>query len=521
MTSFTLITRDRQFRMERVETLRELLARKLISPADQVRPEHATRTLTVAEALALLDRGVPLDGGGEGGADPWRAWDTDDSVEVGDLIGHLVGDSADDDAPSAGEDEVDTELWLTQLSQRGAGPIASERDQDALPPVVAERPVDAAADDDQLPSIPASSIQPLREIPRSDGGARPAGPGGPPGRRSGAPRATVSGSHSAVSGSYGAASGSYGAASGSYGAASGSYGAATGSTSTASGSHQVASGGSDAVPGSGVAGRPRPSSFVEYVQQKRAAASGMELHEDPTPIIVSGDRRRGPVGFWPAVAAVMGLMVAMISYGVIRSGAERTYPSESEVRAHLRDNPGGLEALAEDDPLAADTAAIPVPLSETEAFRESRLRSSIPVPMRKFNNVESFKDALFIDLANSAVLVNEIRVEALVVAPMPDVGRQRPEEVNLELWLLCANDEAGMDAALKSALVIGHYGAVAHVRVQELVMHLVDDGEVWASYLTRGTAAMSFWEGKTDLLAFQRSMDRVTDGDYIEPTAFP
>ncbi len=497
MASFTLVTRDRQFQMERVATLRELLARRLISPEDRVVPTGTSEELTVTEALEREEAGLPLvDGSGEGleelfasdpspvsggvggargGADPWRAWDTDESVEVDDLVSQLLdavgGGAEPPTAPPVEEaDEADTDLWLTQLSQRQG-----------------EAPPEPVEPDDAIPDIPEASIEVLADIPQMEhsrpeprglgaGRGRAADPG--PSTGADAPQPTPEGARPAMSGSYPAVPGGYPAA----------------------------------------VDPQSPRSFVEFVQQKRGANTALELHEDrPTVVLGSGERRR-PVFFWPAVIGVVVALGALAVYGSVRTGAEREYPTESEVRVRLKDNPGGLEAVIEDvadtDPTEREGG---IPAAATDAFRESRLRAEIPGPLKSFRNVETFKDALFTDLANSGVLVREIRVEALVVAPFADEQRQKPEEVNLEIWILAEEGDRGLDATYKTVLVVGHYAAMAHVRVQELVIHVASGDEVWATFLTRGTAASAFWEGKIDIQALDRGMDRVADGDYIDP----
>ena len=493
MGSITLITRDREFRLEQVETLRELVGRRLISPADQVKLDGVANTLTVGEMLARLDAGISPDAApaaresAEGdrtetedrtgdraptapSADPWRAWDTDESVEVDDLVSQLLDDVGKrEDAPSdpaVGEpDEADTDLWLTQLSQRDV-----------------EVPVLPPAEEDELPDIPDASIEVLGDIPRTV-------PTRPVPRGSGAPRgpATEPAQTSETSGSWAETPGP----SGSWAASSGES-AAVGSPPT------------------------KPRSFVEYVQQKRATTTPLEIHENRAAPMLEREERRRPLVFWPAVVGVLAVLGALANYGVVRSGAERQYPTEAEVRERLRGNPGGLEAVIDEVSPGEAGGETQVPAAATDLHREGRLRSEIPPGVQRFRNVETFKDALFIDLANSGVLVREIRVEALVVAPF-DVHRQKPEEVNLELWLLTPEGEEGMDALYKAALVVGHYGAVAHVRIQELVIHVADGDEVWATFLTRGGSATGFYEGKVDLQAFERSMDRVADGDYIDP----
>lgn len=481
MASYTLITRDREFRLEQVETLRELVDRRLISPEDQVLVDGATESLSVGEMLARLDAGLPPPiaeppGDGRSGAkptplavgdkrgtaaDPWRAWDTDESVEVDDLVSQLLDDVAGHREPpehprESEPDDADTDLWLTQLSQREAKPP---------PPAVPE--------EDELPDIPQDSIEVLAEIPRSE-------PPRPTPRGSSTRRESVGG---------------------------------PGPERGASGSFRPVG---DPAPGETGPSTNTPRSFVEYVQQKRAVNTPLQLHEDPAAPVLERVDRRLPLFFWPAVVGILAALGALSYYGVVRTGAERLYPTESEVRARLEDNPGGLEAVIEEVSDRDVTEEALVPAAATDVHRESRLRSEIPAAVGRFRNVETFKDALFIDLANSGVLVREIRVEALVVAPF-DPHRQKPEEVNLELWILAPQGEAGMDATYKTALIVGHYGSVAHVRIQELVIHVAAEGEVWATFLTRGTTAVGFYEGEVDLHAFDLSTDRVADGEYIDP----
>jgi hypothetical protein len=506
MPSFTLITRDREYRLERTETLRELLARRLISPADRVLAEGAEETIAVSDVLERLEAGASLESaiqsgtrGGQPdradvgrGGDPWRAWDTDENVEVDDLVSQLLDDaSTPGNRPEAGGPafEADTDLWLNQLSQ-------------AQNPAVPAPGTDTS--DGDIPSIPEESIEMLGAIPETVKLPRPV----PRGVRAERPADadTELGS-----------SGAYPPVSGSYAPVSGSQPAVSDTSPQVSGSYAPVSDPYRAVPGGGAGqGAPVPRSFVEFVQQKRGANTALEIHEDKVPLVPGEDRRRRPAFFWPVVVGLLAGLGAVMTYGVVRTGAERQYPAESEVRARLQASPGDLATVSEDVDAEPTTSPDGVPEADTDAFRESRLRSEIPAPLREFRNVETFQDALFTDLANSGVLVREIRVEPLVVAPLPDQHRQRPEEANLELWIQGGDDEAGSDAALKTALVIGHYAAHAHIRIQELVIHVVSEGEVWATFLTRGTSAAAFWEAKLDVQAFMRNVDRVADGEYID-----
>ncbi len=518
MASFTLITRDREYRLERTETLRELLARRLISPADRVLADGAEASIPVSQVLERLEAGASLesatrtDGGGAdprpAGKDPWRAWDTDETVEVDDLVSQLLDDASSGGDPPPAEpaaDGTDTDLWLDQLSSR-------ERAAPARPPAA-----DTGADSGDLPSIPEESIEMLAEIPRTDLPPRPA----PRGIREQRPSPAEDAAD--TSGTFAPQSDSYAPESGSQSPVSGSSPQLSGSYAPVSASHPQVSGAfapvSDAFRPAEGDGGPTPRSFVEFVQQKRGANTALEIHEDKVPLVLGEDQRRRPPFFWPVVIGVLAGLCALVFYGVVRTGAERNYPTESEVRERLQANPGGLAAVIEEVETEPATAAEALPDAATDAFRESRLRSEIPIPLREFRNVETFQDALFTDLANSGVRVREIRVEALVVAPLPDQHRQRPEEVNLELWITGADDETGNDAALKTALVVGHYAAHAHIRIQEMVVHVVSDGEVWATFLTRGSSAAAFWEGTLDVQAYMRNVDRVADGEYIDETA--
>jgi hypothetical protein len=443
----------------------------------------ASQESAIRSAAGDMPPGGAADGGGD---DPWRAWDTDEAVEVDDLVSQLLDDASGtrSDGPAADEDDS---LWLTQIPQPGLP------DRPAL--------ADSVSDDD-IPAIPEESIEMLGAIPQTRQAPRPV----PRGVRTEQPGGD--GANAGPSGAYPPASGSHPPPTGSNPTESGSFPRVSGTSPTTSGSYPPVSDAHRPAPDGGAdPGVPTPRSFVEFVQQKRGANTALVLGED---------QRRRPPFFWPVVAGIIAAFGALLSYGVVRTGAERTYPTESEVRARLQESPGDLATVIEDADSEPTTAPDAVPEADTDAFRESRLRSEIPTPLREFRNVETFQDALFTDLANSGVLVREIRVEPLVVAPLPDQHRQRPEEVNLELWILGGDDEAGSNASLKTVLVIGHYGAHAHIRIQELVIHVVSEGEVWATFLTRGTSAAAFWEGKLDIQAFMRNVDRVADGEYID-----
>ncbi len=471
--------------------------------------DGAEEGIAVREVLARLEAGatpesairsagseIPPEGTADGGGgDPWRAWDTDEAVEVDDLVSQLLDDASGprSDGPAT---DGDDSLWLTQAPEPG------------LPDRPA--PADNPSDDD-IPSIPEESIEMLGAIPQTRTAPRPA----PRGVRTERP---VDGDDEpGPSGAYPPASGSHSPATGSSPQVSGSFPQVSDSSAAVSGSYAPVSDAHRPAPNGGAgAGVSTPRSFVEFVQQKRGANTALEIHEDKVPLVLGEDQRRRPPFFWPVVAGILAAFGALLSYGVVRTGAERNYPTESEVRARLRESPRDLTTVIEDDAAEPTTAPDAVPEADTDAFRGSRLRSEIPTPLREFRNVETFQDALFTDLANSGVLVREIRVEPLVVAPLPDRHRQRPEEVNLELWILGADDEAGSDSSLKTALVIGHYAAHAHIRIQELVIHVVSEGEVWATFLTRGASAAAFWEGKLDVQAFMRNVDRVADGEYID-----
>ena len=426
MPGFTLIVGERTFKLARVDTLRELINRKLISTADFVLQDGASEPVTVARMLER-EESEPTDPSRSAAPasvdDLWDAWDDTDSFPVDDLVSRMLqGHSAD------GEGDE-----FTSEESSGSSPRGLERYlSDSLPPSddgpvsVEELPDDAIAEMIESPAAADSPVV-VETLPDE-----------------------------------------------------------------------------------------RPHSFVEYVQQRRATTN-LQIHEEEARLVSSPTR--SPIGMWPFVIGAGALVVFGLTYFTVRSGAERTYPTESEVRLRLSGQSPESEATPARDVTNAgedgDDEAPTVSVPDTAERREIRLRSEIPVPLRPFRNVETFRDALFTDLTNSDVPIREIRVDALVLAPTENEFRRRPEEVNVELRLAPEEGETGEDSLAKTFLVLGHYGADAHVRLRRIVVHIRAEAEMGTVFEIEGENAVAFFEGKMDLKALTLDLERRTGSDYL------
>jgi len=420
MPRFTLIVGERTFKLARVDTLRELLGRKLISRADLVLQDGASEPISVARMLEGEGSGSPSSDQPLPPAsvdDLWDAWDDTDSFAVDDLVSRMLqGTSAD------GEDEEVAAEEPSDSSPRGLERYLSDSVSSSNGGSIEELPDDAIAVMVESPANGGATEPPVVQPPE------------------------------------------------------------------------------------------RPRSFVEYVQQSRAGVSNLRIHEEEAQLVTSPGRRT--VGPWPFVIGVAALMVAVAMYSTVRTGAERTYPTESEVRQRLMGQTPSDPAAQTDDDGEPTAAAVEV---DTAARHEIRLRSEIPVPLRPFRNVETFRDALFTDLTNSNVPVREIRIEALVLAPTENEFRRRPEEVNIELRLAPEEDGVGEDSLAKTVLVLGHYGADAHVRLRRIVIHVRAEDELGAVFEIEGDNAVAFFEAKMDLKALKLDLERRTGSDYLLP----
>ncbi len=436
MSLLTLYRDGREFPLERVDTLRELLDRHLIEPTDLVRPGDGGEPLSVADLLARAeDGGEPLPSERQPtGDDPWSAWDDADEVPVDDLVSQLL---------------------------EGAASEPGGRDE-ALAPTAPEAPTFPSGDAVEPGGQPRAG----RYVLSGDGAApAPAGvthvtpePGPPPA-----------------------------------------------SSPPASARPVVTPSSTPEAPEPGAV----PRSFVEYVQQQGSVASNLELHEGSTRL-VPGGRRRVPFGFWALVIGAAVGLVAFSWYGVVRIGAEKTYPNVADVRGD-----GGAQGTT--DPTVASPGERDGAASSTAgtARPEDRYRAQIPVGLRAFRNTEGLKDALFTDIMNSGAPVRTIRLEAVVVAPEARPDHRRPEEVNAEILLAPKDQDGSEEAVAKTALVLGHYVAKAHVHFQEVVIQTRFEGGVGTAYRTRGDGVRAFYERETDLLGFMNSLERIPQGDYV------
>ena len=414
MHRFTLIVGDREFKLARVETLSELLDRKLISLTDLVLPPGTDESVSVARFLAAQDD-PGADEAATSADDLWEAWEETDSYAMDDLVSGLLGGITPDEEADRTDPRDELGDFIVSREPR-------EPDDDV--PVL---------DADHVEVLPPGAIDVADESP-------------------------------------------------------------------------VATVGEVATP---ITPRP-PRSFVEFVQQKGAAGLDLEIHEERAPTLPHLPRR----SFWvlPAVFGLAAALVFGLVYGTVRSGADRQYPTESEVRERLH----GVLSDESDDDATTDTVEPVEQVEELDAhYHELRLRSAIPVPLRAFRNVETFRDALFTDIMNSGIPVREIRIEALVLAPTTAEFRRRPEEVNLELRLAPVEGVDGDDALAKTILIIGHYGADAHVRVRRIVIHVRAQDELGSVYEIQGENAVAFFEGKMDLKALDLALIRRTGSTYL------
>ncbi len=459
MERFTLFVGDREFELARLETLRELLQRKLISPSDRIlfegedEPVHVSQVLedVGSEPQPALQAPPP-----SGSADDlWDAWSNTDSFPVDDLVSQMLGEVASVEAeltgaPGPAEPEPEP-IWdaVGEIFEADERPSV---EPEVLPEALIEDlPAESIDEVDSLRSWHPLTEDPTHKTPQREPAptSRPRNPPTP--------------------------------------------------TLVASADD------SDAA--------TRPSTFVEFVQQRKAAGMDLEIKGDEHGTLPPGLRDRR-FSLWPVALVVLAILVLGAVYGTVRTGANRQYPTESEIRA--RYGGGDLEPVtAESDQPTEDTAdddASPVRVDDSR--RERVLRSSIPVALQRFMNVEEFEDVLFMDIANAGVRVRELHVEALVVAPLPDSHRQRPEEVNVTLRLDTGEGTEGEDALAKAVLVIGHYGSDAHVRLRRIVLHVVIDSDVSVVYELQGDVARSFFERDVDLGAFLLALQQVEGNEY-------
>ena len=457
MERFTLFVGDREFELARLETLRELLQRKLISPSDRVlfegedEPVHVSQ---VMDDLGAKPQQAPVGPQPSGSADDlWEAWSNTDSFPVDDLVSQMLGEVA----------SVEAELGGTQPPPApdpepvwdAAGELFEAEDTPWVEPedlpeaLIEDLPAESVDEVDSL-----RSWHPLREDPTH---AAPA-PAPTPQRRN-PPTPTLVDSSEAIGGA------------------------------------------------------ARPSTFVEFVQQRKAAGMDLEIRGERPALLERGLRDRR-FNLWPLAAVFLSILVFCAIYGTVRTGANRQYPTESEIRARYA---GGDSEPVTGEPVQPTEAPAnddDVPEVVDDTRREQVLRSSIPAALQRFKNVEEFEDVLFMDIANAGVRLREIRVEALVVAPREDAHRQRPEEVNVSLRLDTVDGVSGEDALAKAALVLGHYGADAHVRMRRVVLHVVLDDDLGVVYELQGDVAQSFFERRVDLGAFLLALQQVEGNEY-------
>jgi hypothetical protein len=248
---------------------------------------------------------------------------------------------------------------------------------------------------------------------------------------------------------------------------------------------------------------------VEYVQHKRAVLSPVTIHEAETPTLPPDERRGAPFGFWIAVVTVVATVVATGWYGTIRTGAERQYMTEEQFRSrHLAGGTSASGVETTGGSIVDEPAPDPVAL-------ELRYRGEIPIGLQPFQSTEAFKDALFMDLANTGVPVRSILVDAIVTAPGPDPSHRRPEEAHVEVQLAPADAEAADEALAKTALILGHYVADAHVRLRQVVIQTQYDGDVGFAYITHGSAVRELYEGDRRIRAFLDGLERMPQGTYV------
>lgn len=255
-----------------------------------------------------------------------------------------------------------------------------------------------------------------------------------------------------------------------------------------------------------------PASFVEFVQQKRAVVSPLEIHDDAGDAVFHGEEpdRHLP---WlvPVLAGVFAMLGAAAVYGVVRVGAQRTYPTEAEVRGGARDQAA--------DRTPADITpepGTPTPLSPE--IREIRIRESIPAAVRPFRDVESLQDVLFTDLTNTGVRVRAVRIAPLVLKPDAGGIPTRPEEVHLEVDIASEDGPAMDDDLLRAAMILGHYGAVAHLRIQDVLLRLDIGAEDPLCFRTRGPQIVALYEREVPLVGFVAGLETVLPGFTVVPT---
>jgi len=455
MTRFTLTVGDREYQLGRIGTLRELVQRKLISPADQVSLPGLDRLLTVDEVLAREEDYASLLTGETHETTAEELWDAlrdTGAYPVDDLVSQMMDGAGEGAARAApGPTARPQPRPLPTFTDIEAAPSSDEIDlRQQIGEVVGREEEIEDLPADAITSVP--SIEPIESPVDSTLGAEvtpiesPADP------------------------------------------------------SLGSGEWQAEPVVSD--------GRV-PRSFAQFVQE-RQVTPGLDISEDRVNL-VSGGRTR-PLWMWPAIVGIVVAGASLGTCGVVKQGAEQAFPLESEVRAARAGGDTEYVPVPEDDdPTEART---PSPLAVEGNPRELLLRSQIPVPVQPFRNVEAFKDVLFMDLANSGVPAREIRIQALVVAPVSDPERQRPEEVNLELRLAPLEGQAAEDAVLKAYMVIGHYGADAHVRLRRVVIHNRAEDSPGTIYDVQGATVMAFYEGQVDIDAFLLASEVRTGSSY-------
>ncbi len=255
-----------------------------------------------------------------------------------------------------------------------------------------------------------------------------------------------------------------------------------------------------------------PASFVEFVQQKRAVGKPLEIHDAPEAGVPAQPRPR-LVGLLPISVGLVAILVAVSIYGVVRIGAERTYPTEAEVRAGPIGTAGSDATAAE----PATDAAVVTPVSPE--LREIRIRESLPPALRPFRDVQGLQDVLFADLTNAGVRVRSVRAAALVLKPDFAGVPTRPEEVHIEVAFASEDGAALEDDLLRAALVLGHYGADAHLRIQD-VLFRADVGEPDPlCYRTRGPELVALYERERPLEGFVAGLEAVLVDVTVVPAA--
>jgi hypothetical protein len=457
MTRFTLTAGDREYQLARLGTLRELMQRKLISGRDLVTLPGVDGTLTVDEVLAReVDYASFLDDAGSvSTADElWDALRDTGAYPVDDLVSQMMsGYETPGGRDASTRDDTPRPLPDFDAADPAGGP-GYEGD-------LGQRIDEVVSREEEIEELPADAIASMAPIDPIDPieatvPIAPIAPGDPPE----APREGA--------------------------LASGEWGASASSSDS----------------------RP-PRSFAQFVQE-RQATPGLDIADERVRFV--GGRTGRPIWLWPALIGLVGGLLATGTCGVVKQGAEQAFPLESEVRgARAAGGGGDVVPVPDDDPPEPRT---PAPLAVEGNPRELLLRSQVPVPLQPFRSVEGFKDVLFMDLANSGVPAREIRIQALVVAPLPDPERQRPEEINLELRLAPLEGQAAEDAVLRACLVIGHYGADAHIRIRRVVIHNRAEDSPGTIYDVQGATVVAFFEGDIDVAAFLLASEIRTGSQY-------